>query len=340
MDFAERVQRRNEFDASLVYGTRRFNLLTRRVQHYRHREKHDDHWIDTRTGVIARRYAKRRDCPLCGAPAREAEPLFIKSGFPHLRCLRCTLMFVSPILNEREYSKLWSAEDAWENVLESGPQIRMQRLEGRYSLDVMEMFLKKLRSQAAICDLGCGPGTMLIEAKKRGYYVFGVEPNVRCHKILARNGIDYIGGFFPLRSLPARKFDCVFLLNALEHMQDPFETLREAKKLLAPKGLIYISVPSADALVSRIMHEKAGVFGGHSHIQFFNAMTLARLLKKAGFAVLDSETIITEIGVIANHLGYKHPYLGDEAQVPSFLTPEAIYRDHLGRNVNVLARLK
>lgn len=51
MDFQERVRRRNEFDASIVYGTRQFNLLTRRQEHMAFREDNDDLWIDKKKGV-------------------------------------------------------------------------------------------------------------------------------------------------------------------------------------------------------------------------------------------------------------------------------------------------
>lgn len=88
------------------------------------------------------------------------------------------------------------------------------------------------------------------------------------------------------------------------------------------------------------MHEKAGVFGGHSHIQFFSIKTLSMFFKKAGFEVLEYETIITEIGVVKNFLSFKDPYLGDNADALNFLTPDLIYKNHLARNVNMVGCLK
>lgn len=336
MDFQERMRRRNEFDASLVYGTRRFNLLTKRDEHLDYRDKYDNQWTNPQTDIIDDKYAEYRNCPLC--KANEIETLFVKCGFPHVKCDVCGLVYVNPILNENEYEKLWSAEDSWENVLETKDQIKMQAIEANYSLDIAKLYLKDEKN-ISICDVGCGPGTLLGEAKKRGHYVFGVEPNKRCHKFLEEKGIDYTGDFFPLKQDIGRKFDCVFLLNALEHMRDPLQIVLEAKKLLKSSGIIYVSVPSIDALVNRIMHEKAGVFAGHSHIQFFNVKTLSVLLEKAGFEVLEYETIITEIGVIKNYLSFKDPYLGDNADILGFLTPELIYKNHLARNVNMVGRL-
>jgi SAM-dependent methyltransferase len=319
-----------------VYGTRQFNLLTGRDQHANYRKTNDDKWLDTQTGVIAQEYAHSRVCPLCGAT--QGETLFVKSGFPHLRCSVCSLMYVTPILNDEEYTKLWSAEDSWESVLENEHQVRMQVAEANYSLDIALQYVAKA-DDLSVCDVGCGPGTLLAEAKKRGFSVFGVEPNRRSHKVLEQKGIPYTGDFFPLKNPPQQKFDCLFTLNTLEHLHDPVMMVGEMKKLLKNGGILYVSVPNADALVSRIMHEKAGVFGGHSHIQFFDARTLSRLLEKAGFEVLEYETIITELGVIKNYLGYQDPYFGEGQQI-DFITPELVCKHHLARNVNVVARAR
>lgn len=338
MDFQERVRRRNEFDASIVYGTRKFNLLTKRDDHLAYRESHDNQWTDPNTGVIYERFAEKRICPLC--KSGDYETVFIKSGFPHIRCKSCGLVYVNPILNKDEYKKLWSAEDSWEAVLESAEQVKMQSSEARYSLDIAQLYFNnKERGNISICDVGCGPGTLLGEAKERGYYAFGVEPNRRCHKFLAEKGIDYVGDFFPLKQEIKQRFDCIFLLNTLEHLREPLEIVLEAKKILKPSGLIFISVPCIDALVNRIMHEQAGVFGGHTHIQFFSITTLSLLFKKAGLQVLEYESIITEIGVIKNYLSFKDPYLGDNADELDFITPELIYKNHLARNINMVGRL-
>jgi len=337
MDFKERVKRRNEFDASVVYGTRNFNLSTKRDKHIEYRKNNDAQWADPATGILRKEFSEKRNCPLCGDD--DFEVVFVKAGFPHVKCNVCELVYVTPILNKKEYEKLWSAEDSWETVLESEPQIKMQTLEAAYSLDIVNEYLKN-KKDISICDVGCGPGTLLAEAKKRGYKVLGIEPNKRCHSLLSTKNIEYIGDFFPLKEEVRQKYDCVFLLNALEHLRGPKDAVLEAKKLLKPSGVIYISVPCIDALVNRVMHEKAGVFAGHSHIQFFSIKTLSALLEKTGFDVLEYETIITEIGVIKNYLNFKDPYFGDSTYDLGFLTPELIYKNHLARNVNMVGRLK
>lgn len=335
MNVTERIRRRNEFDASLVYGTKRFNMLTQRDEHLKEREENDGQWVDPATGVIAERYADHRPCPGCGATG--GETLFVKCGFPHVRCGSCTLVYATPILNMAEYERHYRHEDSWERVIENAEQVRMQAIESRYSLDIAELYMPD-RRPLRICDVGCGPGTLLVEAKQRGHVVFGIEPNAQCHPVLASHGIPYSGEFFPLRSDLGRQFDGVFLLNALEHMRNPKETIIEIRKLLVPGGILYISVPNIDALVNRIMHAQASVFAGHSHLQFFNAKTLGRLCTEAGYTPVEHETIITQIGTIKNYLAYEDPYFGDTPESFAWLTPEMVYANDFARNINMVVR--
>ena len=112
------------------------------------------------------------------------------------------------------------------------------------------------------------------------------------------------------------------------------------RRLLAPGGVLLIMVPNVDSLVIRILHEKAVTFSGDSHVNLFNADTLARLVESCGFAVLDCETLLTEIGTINNYLSFEEPYFGDAPALLEFLTPEYIHSRRLGYQLLMIARCK
>jgi 2-polyprenyl-3-methyl-5-hydroxy-6-metoxy-1,4-benzoquinol methylase len=337
MKFEKRVRRKNEFDASLVYGTRKFNLLTQRDKHAQYRKSHDSDWILSETSQLDPLRIQDRNCPLC--KTNDHEELFTKSGFPHVVCKQCSLVYVTPILTEEESQKLYVEFQSYGPVLESKESVELHALEADYCLDILNLYLPdKAANAIEICDIGCGPGGLLMAARNRGHRVYAIEPNKKCQEILAANDIEYLDDFFPFSQVPDRLFDSVFLLNTLEHLKDPLETVKSIGELLTPGGLIYLSVPNFHALVNRVLHEKGGTFGGHSHIQHFTSETLSRLLEQAGFEVLEFETIITELGTIQNYLSYKEPYYGEDAMVLDFISPEAIYRNHLGRSLNIIGR--
>ena len=339
MDFDERVRRKNAFDASLVYGTRNFNLLTGRDKYAEYRKRIDGSWIDPKTGRLDERVAAYRTCVVCGAD--DSALAFVKSGFSHVRCKTCGLLYVNPMLSSGEHAEAYDKEGIYERVLESEEQMKMNRLEYNYYLDVIQMYLDK-KEHIKICDIGCGPGDLLVEAKKRGFTVLGIEPHPPSHRALTERQINFIPEYFPLKEPLQTKFDCVFFLNTIEHIKNPGAFIEKMSELLEPGGLIYLSTPNLDAVSNRILHEKAGAFGGHTHLQIFDRNTLPRLVERTGLEVLEVDTVITELGTVKNYLSYKDPYFGDGAdeEALAFLTPSLIYHHHLGRSLNLLARRK
>ncbi|MBN1872027.1 MAG: class I SAM-dependent methyltransferase [Candidatus Omnitrophica bacterium] len=337
MDFDERVRRKNCYDGSLVYGARDFNMRTGRDKHMDDRREKDSRWMNPRTGRILEKFSQKRNCPLCDN--NDYEILFIKNGFSHVRCNTCELVYVNPILDEKENERLVKAEDSWQRVLETEEQIRIKSIEARYLIDVIEQYVRP-DGKSRVCDIGCGPGVLLRVAREKGYDVYGIEPNARCHSVLKENDIRYKAEFLPFRSSFKERFDCVFLLNVLEHLREPKAALLDLRSILVPSGIAVITVPNIDALVYRILHEKSSTFGGHTHIQFFNPKTLSRLLQETGFEIVEYETSITELDTIKNHLSYRDPYMGKDAGRFDFLTPEFIYRNELGRTLNMIGRVR
>jgi len=64
-------------------------------------------------------------------------------------------------------------------------------------------------------------------------------PDVSCHNLLLEN---FSSG---------RKFDYIFFLNVIEHVEDPVGSLRQLASLLKDEGLIFISAPNCMSLNRR-----------------------------------------------------------------------------------------
>jgi SAM-dependent methyltransferase len=60
--------------------------------------------------------------------------------------------------------------------------------------------------------------------------------------ITASEKTDVIGDGHDL-PFGKRKFQCVLLINVLEHVQDPFKVIKEIGKILIPSGLLLLVVP-------------------------------------------------------------------------------------------------
>jgi SAM-dependent methyltransferase len=335
MTAAERLRRKNEFDGSLVMGARKFNLATGRDAHLRAREVIKAAYLDPGTGKLREELVSRRSCPLCGAT--DSETVFVKDGFPHVRCAACTMVYVTPVVEQERLHAHYEGETTYTKVLTSGPNIELDRRRFEYALDVLGEHMQVPRK---LLDVGCGPGTFLGVARERGWDVAGVEFNARCVTMLRDAGIEVIDRPLEQASLPPESYACIALWDVLEHITEPRPFLATLHRLLPAGGMLMVEVPQFGSLVSRLLHERSNTFAGDSHINFFTATTLRGLLEQQGFELVELETLITELGAIHNYLSFEDPYFGAAAPMIDCITPEFIHQNLMGSRLFAIARRK
>ncbi|MGL4209656.1 MAG: class I SAM-dependent methyltransferase [Candidatus Adiutrix sp.] len=330
-DELKRLERKNAFDGSLIMGTAKFNRETGRLEPV----NRPFLWaIDKETGLIRADLVRVRRCPVCGE--LPGDLLFIKDGFRHVRCLACGLIYVSLILRDNVLEKFWREEAAWMNVLNSGPQMEIDRLKFQYGLDVVTPHIHG----RTVLDIGSGNGTFVRIAKEAGWQPTALDLNQDSNQKLAADGFKVIVKHLEAADLPSESFDLITFWEVLEHLPDPRLALLEARRLLRPNGIFLIMVPNVLSLVTRLLHDKSQTFGGHSHLNHFSTDTLTLLLKGAGLKILEMETVITELGAINNYLSFEHPYEGEAGQVLPELTPKMIHDRLWGSRLLVLATHK
>ena len=105
-----------------------------------------------------------------------------------------------------------------------------------------------------VLDVGCGAGGYLRVCKQLGAETFGIEPSAfgvaRCREA----GLDVFHGMvddYLAQHGEQRRFDVITANHVLEHAPDPVRTLQGMKRLLAPGGDLWISVPNAACYFSR-----------------------------------------------------------------------------------------
>ena len=331
----ERLERRNTFDGNLVFGSKEFNSSTGRESHLNLKKKVAPEFVDAETGLLKKDISKERKCPLCGCGKEEAREIFIKDGFPHLKCLSCGMIFVSPVLEVEKLQSLNMNEESWQKVLLTPNQIELDKRKFDYGLDLIESYCP---SRGSLLDIGCGPGVFLEQARNRGWKVAGLEFNKWCVKRLKELEIEVADCPIEESNLKDESFECITLWTILEHLADPAAVLKEINKKLAPGGLLVVYVPNADSLAVRMLQEKCSTFAGDSHLNFFNEKTLSRMLDETGYKMLEAETILTEIGTMRNYLSFENPYFGNGEEVLDILTPKYIHDNMLGYALLALAK--
>ncbi|MHC4600938.1 MAG: class I SAM-dependent methyltransferase [Planctomycetota bacterium] len=227
-------------------------------------------------------------CDLCGAD--DPAELFIKKGFPHVRCRRCGLVYVTPRLPRIEEQQTGFYEDlicitqgfdAME-ALEFSPQrLRKKRKEAASYLP--------FRKTGRLLDIGCGLGGFLKAASEEGWKPEGVE--------IVPEIATYAAKSFPVHAtslgnapLEDGLFDVVRLNNVIEHLPSPREVVATSFRILRPGGLLIVSPPNFDSLSVAVCGAEWRYIAGDQHIYLFGPPTLRRLLEDGGFRVVSVRT--------------------------------------------------
>ena len=157
-----------------------------------------------------------------------------------------------------------------------------QRHTARVSLDQIERHTDGRR----LLDLGCWVGFLLAEARDRGWRVLGVEPSSFAAGYAREHfGLDILEQDLLSADLPEGEFDAIVLGDLIEHLTDPLGALERIGRLLAPGGVLYLTLPDSGSRLARVMGARWWSVIP-THVQYFSRTSLALLLRRAGYEPL------------------------------------------------------
>ena len=155
----------------------------------------------------------------------------------------------------------------------------------RYASHVFNLFRADIG--ARVLEVGCGISTMSQRLVEIAESVVAIEPNVNCAAI-ARQALGHHPRF-DLRvchledcdraELAAHRFDTVFCVNVLEHIEDDVAALRTFRDVIVPGGKVLIFVPAIQAAYGPL----DAALGHHRR---HSKRTLARAFNDAGLDLL------------------------------------------------------
>lgn len=153
-----------------------------------------------------------------------------------------------------------------------------------------------------VLELGSGPGaiTRLLKANDCQVTALEIDPQAieivtpYCERVYS---CDLNDAGWPNTLSAAGKFDMIVAGDVLEHLYDPWSTLRALPQMLSDDGYVVISLPHIghNAIVSCLLngnfeYQPWGLLD-KTHIRFFCIKNIQRMFNDAGFKIIEADFV-------------------------------------------------
>jgi SAM-dependent methyltransferase len=231
-------------------------------------------------------------CPLCGSGDRRR--IYTEHAALGIsQCQACSLLYTSPRIKSPEQI-YWGAEETYyaeAKLIFEGRARHHRDPNYREELDLIARY----RPTGRFLDVGCSTGMLLRLVRERGWQAEGVEPSPSLARLASEQFRLTVHNCF-LHEMPdelAGVFDVIALSDVFEHICSPKDFLRDAARLLAPDGIMYVKVPNARwnllkqwALGLMGQRPEIGVWDSCEHVIHYTDSTLRQVLATAGLRTL------------------------------------------------------
>lgn len=143
-------------------------------------------------------------------------------------------------------------------------------------------------------DVGTGFGLWQSYLQKKEISNFGIEIEKKSYQYSSSQGLK-VENISIEKFSPSEKFAVITMCDVLEHVESPYDVLRNCFEMLQPGGVIYIQVPCV--IGARVPYGDS--LGLPHHLWQFNERALRMLGSQVGFKFVKSWTGIQ--GVIKYH---------------------------------------
>ena len=173
-------------------------------------------------------------------------------------------------------------------------------------LEVIELRIAQKAAQArmllsndqpgSLLDVGCGEGFVLRYFERLGWQVQGIDYSRAGVQQVNPAYADHVeqGDVFELleaRIASEKQYDLVWLGNVLEHVLDPVSLLQSLRCLVAPDGLLVVTVPNDGTPYHEELYATGTIpdrfwIAVPDHLSYFTADSLRRTAEATGWDCL------------------------------------------------------
>ena len=233
-------------------------------------------------------------CPCCSSTSiskvlAASDHTVSHDSFDIWECASCTVRFTQNVPDVHGIAKYYASEDYISHSdTKEGLINSLYHKVRRMTLRRKKVLVSKacMVTKGSVLDIGCGTGAFLHAMAKAGWAVKGLEPDPVARekaKQLYGQDLDLPEALF---RIPAHSFDAITMWHVLEHVHQLHEYIEQLKKILKPKGKLFIAVPNYRSLDAKYYKEHWAGYDVPRHLYHFSPLAMQGILGQHGFQIL------------------------------------------------------
>jgi SAM-dependent methyltransferase len=217
---------------------------------------------------------------------------FESQGFSYKRCVGCGMLMLAPAPDAAR--QLWYIETSealrfWRERMPRQVRTSRTKMYDERVRYIRECLARNALRARRVVEVGAGNGefaeAFLGSDGTAVERMVLVEPQP-----LSLNfpQVEVVGS--PIEQWSSdERFDLALSWEVIEHILDPDPMLQAIRARLVPGGLLVLSTPNEDSLETRLLRGRSANLL-YDHVRLYNPKTLALLLERLGFEVLEVST--------------------------------------------------
>lgn len=235
----------------------------------------------------------RVPCPACGED--RPRPRWEKHTLHYVACESCQTVYVSPRPPPHAIEEYYAHSELYEYwnryIFPASEPVRRERIFRPRVNRLLEICDRYGVEPKVLVEVGPGFGTFCDEARASGRFgrIVAIEPTPSLAETCRRRGVEVIER--PIEQVPLADIRANVLASfeVLEHLYDPKAFVEACARAVLPNGLLVLTCPNAHGFEVAVLGTVADTVDTE-HLNYFNPRSLAHLVERVGFDVLEVST--------------------------------------------------